>query len=143
MRPTALAKQVVLSLEATRAAIPASAPETVTRRKIPKRLLPEVVTSTQSSVTLVRRCGKRHLTVSRTGGGARVRLMGTTTPSAVDRTKFGTSALAVAESGKELTVVGRPVGTSQKGSLRLRVGPMGSGEVGAVVRRRNRKMMKL
>ena len=142
-RPTALAKKVVLSLEVTYGVMPATAPAKATRRRILKTLSSEVATSTQSNVTLVRRCGKRHRTASRADGGARVRLMGNTAPSAVDRTKVGTSVLVVAENAKERTVVGRRAGTSQKGSLRLRARPMGSGKVGAVVRLRKRKMMKL
>jgi hypothetical protein len=141
-RPTALAKKVLLSLEVTRAAMLATVPAKATRRRILKTLLAEVATSTQSNVTLDRRCGKRHRTASRAGGGARVRLMGNTAPSALDRTKVGTSAL-VAENAKELTVVCRLAGRSQKGSLRLRAGAKGSGEVGAVVRLRKRKMRKL
>ena len=143
MRSTVLAKKVVLSLEVTRGAMPTTVPEKATRRRILRRLPAEVATSTQSNVTLVRLCGKRHRTAPRAGGGARVRLRGTTAPSAVDRTKVGTSALVVAENAKELTVVGRRAGTNQKGSLRLRAGAMGSGEVGAVVRPRKPKMMKL
>ena len=143
MRSTVLAKKVVLSLEVTRGAMPTTVPEKATRRRILRRLPAEVATSTQSNVTLVRRCGKRHRTESRAGGGPRVRLMGNAAPSAVDRTKVGTSALVVAENAKERTVAGRPAGTSQKGSLRLRARPMGSGKVGAVVRLRKRKMMRL
>ena len=143
LRPTALAKKVVLSLEVTRDAMPATAPAKATRRRILKTSSPEVATRTQSNLTLVHRCGKRHRTASRGDGGARVRLMGNTAPSAVDRTKVGTSVLVVAENAKERTAVGRRAGTSQKGSLRLRARPMGSGKVGAVVRPRKRKMMKL
>ena len=143
MRPTVLAEKVALSLEMTQCAMPATVPAKATRRRILKRLPAEVATSTQSNVTLVRQCGKRHRTAPRAGGGARVRLRGTTAPSAVDRTKVGTSALVVAENAKELTVVGRRAGTNQKGSLRLMAGAMGSGEVGAVVRLRKRKMRKL
>jgi hypothetical protein len=142
MRPTALAKKVVLSLEVRRGTMPAMVPAKATRRRMLKPLPAEVVTRTQSNLTLLRQCGKRHRTASRAGGEARVRLMGNTAPSAVDRTKVVTSALAVAGNAKERTVVGRRAGTSQKGSLRLRARPMGSGKVGAVVRLRKRKMMK-
>ena len=142
-RPTTLAKKAVLSLEVRRGAMPATAPAKATRRRILTTLPAEVATSTQSNLTLVHRCGKRHRTASRADGGARVRLMGNTAPSAVDRTKVGTSVLVVAENAKERTVVGRRAGTSQKGSLRLRARPMGSGKVGAVVRLRKRKMMRL
>jgi hypothetical protein len=143
MRPTALAKTVVLSSEVTRGATPATVPAKAMRRRILKTLPAEVATSTQSNATLARRCGKRHRTASRAGGGVRVRLMGNTAPSAVDRTKVGASAWVAAENAKELTVVCRPAGTSQKGSLRLRAGAMSSGEDGAVVRLRKRKMRKL
>jgi len=143
MRPTMLAKKAVLSLEVTRGAMPATAPAKPARRRILKTLPAEVAMRTQSNVTPVRRYGKRHRTESRAGGGPRVRLMGNTAPSAVDRTKVGTGALVVAENAKEPTVVCRLVGTSQKGSLRLRAGAMPSGEVGAVVRLRKRRMREL
>ena len=143
MRPTALAKKVMLSLEVTRDAMPATVPAKAARRRILKTLPAEVAMSTQSKVPLVRRCGKRHRTEPRAGGGPRVRLMGNAAPSAVDPTKVRTSALVVAENAKALTVVCLLAGTSQKGSLRLMAGAMGSGEVGAVVRLRKRKMRKL
>jgi hypothetical protein len=143
MRPTASAKKVLLSLEATPGAMSTTVPAKATRRRILNTLPAEVATSIQSNVTLVRRCGKRHRTASRAGGGARARHVGVTAPSAVDRMKVGTSALVVAGNAKELTVVSRLARTIQKGNLRLRAGAMGSGEVGAVVRLRKRKMMKL
>src|SRR3954469_5161744 len=112
MPPTAVAMKVALSPGLTRGAMPATVPAKAARHRILKTLPAEVATSTQSNVTLVRRCGKRHRTASRAGGGARVRLMGPTAPSAVDRTKVETSALVVAENAKELTVV---AATTQKG----------------------------
>src|SRR3954470_24675234 len=104
MRPTPLAEKAVLSLAVSRGAMPATVPAKATRRRILKTFPAEVATSTQSNLTLVGRCGKRHRTASRAGGAARAGLMGNTAPSAVDRTKVGTSVWVVAENAKELTV---------------------------------------
>jgi hypothetical protein len=138
MRPTALAKKVALS-GVMRGNLPFAVPAKATKRSLLKTLSAEVTTSTRNKVALASRYGIRHRAACHVVGKGKAHLVA----SAAIRMKVETSALVVAANAKELTVVGRLVGTSQKGNLHLRADEMGSEEVGAVVRLRKRKMMKL
>jgi hypothetical protein len=139
MRPTALAKKVALSLGVTRGNMPFAMPAKATKRSLLRTLPAKVTTSTRYKVTLASRCGIRHRAACRAVRKQKVHLLA----SAAIRIKVETSALVVAANAKERTLVGRLAGTSQKGNFHLMADAMGSEEVGAVVRLRKRKMMKL